>query len=328
MKILYVDMQYDYGDKNRGLNVIGQDGFIASMNFLGHEVDTFYYDEFLSNLDELQVALKLKADDIQPDLIFFNLFTDQFSFDTLDYLAMRYTTINWFGDDQWRFDNFTVKYAKHFSYVITTDKFSIEKYKSLGCQEVIYSQWAAIDSHQPYDFTGYKYDVSFVGSFHPYRKWFIDELRKLGVSVVAFGNGWEAGPLSPEEMNQLFCQSKINLNLSNSRSFDIRYIFRTIEGIKGLIRGGKVASQIKARNFEIPHFGGFQLTDYVPSLEEYFNIGQEIVCYKDVDEAAMLIKYFLNNEDEREKVKAEGIKRAREQHGYIHRLKSVLEQVN
>lgn len=321
-------MQYDYGDKNRGFNVIGQDGFIESMRTLGHDIETFYYDDFLSQLDELQVKLKQKADECKPDLIFFNLFTDQFSTDTLDYLTNRYKTINWFGDDQWRFENFTAQYAKHFSYVVTTDKFSIEKYKKLGCQKVIYSQWAAIDSHQPYDFTEYKYDVSFVGSFHPYRKWFIDELKKQGVSVVAFGNGWEAGSLSPEEMNQLFCQSKINLNLPNSRSFDIRYVFRTLEGIKSLIRGGKIASQIKARNFEIPHFGGFQLTDYVPTLEEYFDIGQEVVCYKDVDEAAILIKYYLNKDDEREKIKTEGIKRAREQHGYIHRLKSVLEQVS
>ena len=37
--------------------------------------------------------------------------------------------------------------------------------------------------------------------------------------------------------------------------------------------------QIKGRNFEIPGCGGFLLTDYVPGLERYFQIGEEIVCY-------------------------------------------------
>lgn len=328
MKILYVDMLHDYGDKNRGFNVIGQDGFISSMKFLGHDVDTFYYDNFLSKPDELQVELKRQADIIQPDLIFFNLFTDQFSLETLDYLADRYKTINWFGDDQWRFENFTAHYAKHFSYVITTDKFAIDKYRQLGCQNIIYSQWAAIDSHKLGEFGEYKYDVSFVGSFHPYRKWFIDELKKSGINVVAFGNGWPSGPLSSDDMNKLFFESKINLNLSNSRCFDIRYILTHLEGIKSLIRGGKTASQIKARNFEIPHFGGFQLTDFVPFLGDYFDIGQEVICYKDVDEAAILIKYYLQNDTERESIRDNGIKRAREQHGYIHRLERILEQID
>ena len=63
------------------------------------------------------------------------------------------------------------------------------------------------------------------------------------------------------------------------------------------------ASQIKARNFEIPYFGGFKLADYVPTLENYFDIGKDVVCYNDVDEAELLIRYYLENEEEREIIK-------------------------
>jgi len=328
MKILYVDLEYDYGVKSRGINTIGHDGFKKSFEALGHDVVMFYYDDYLNNTAPLQNDLKAFADQTQPDLIFFSLFQDQFELDTLDYLKSKYTTVNWFGDDQWRFDNFTSLYANYFTYCITTDKFSIPKYRALGQNNIIYSQWAAIDSHDIPKFEGYKYDVSFVGGFHPYRKWFIDTLKKRGVKIEAFGNGWENGPLSASEMNKLFVTSKINLNISNSNSFDVRYLLSYWKAIPLLFRSTKNASQIKARNFEIPFFGGFQLTDYVPTLENYFDIGKEIVCYKDVDEAELLINYHLENENERELIKTTSHNKALKEHGYIHRLQRIMEQIN
>uniref|UniRef100_UPI0040486DE0 hypothetical protein n=1 Tax=Aliarcobacter sp. TaxID=2321116 RepID=UPI0040486DE0 len=180
MKILYVDLQYDYGKKERGLNIIGQDGFKNSFLKLGYTVECFYYDDYLSNLELLQKDLKIFADEIKPDLIFFCLFQEQFHITTLEYLKSKYITINWFGDDTWRFDNFTYKYANSFSYCITTDKFSISKYLALGQTNVIYSQWAAVNNHKIEEF---KYDVSFIGGFHPYRKWFIDTLKKRGIKI-------------------------------------------------------------------------------------------------------------------------------------------------
>ncbi|MBE3609027.1 CgeB family protein [Campylobacter californiensis] len=332
MKILYVDLEYDYGIKARGINTIGQYGFKYSFEKLGHEVVVFYYDEYLNNIDFLQKKIKNFADDVKPDLIFFCMFQEQFEVKTLDYLKSKYLTINWFGDDQWRFDNFTCKYANCFTYCITTDKFSILKYKKLGQHNVIYSQWGAINSHDMPKFEGYKYDVSFIGGFHPYRKWFIDTLIKRGIKVKVFGNGWMGGALSSENMNKLFILSKINLNISNSVGYDIRYMSHKpsnfLSTIKSFLkRGSKNMSQMKARNFEIPYFNGFQLTDYVPTLEDYFDIGKEVVCYNNVDEAELLIKYYLQNEDEREKIKKLGHKKAINQHGYIHRFKGILEQI-
>ncbi|CAC9461845.1 hypothetical protein, partial [uncultured Gammaproteobacteria bacterium] len=224
MKILYVDLKYDYGVKSRGINHIGQDGFLKSFKKLGYETLEFYYDDYLNNISVLQEKIKSFSDESNPDFIFFSLFTNQFKIKTLDYLRSKYTTINWFGDDQWRFDDFSSMYAKHFTYCITTDKYSIQKYKNIGQKNVIYSQWAATGVHQPLEFSDYKYDVTFVGGFHPYRKWFIDVLIKNDINVQVFGHGWKNGAVSVEEMNKLFCSSKINLNISNSISFDSRYL--------------------------------------------------------------------------------------------------------
>ena len=104
-------------------------------------------------------------------------------------------------------------------------------------------------------------------------------------------------------MQNIFQNSKINLNINNSVSYDLRVNFynprNLFEVIKSLtLNNRKVYSRIKARNFEIPVFGGFQLTDYVIGIEDYFKIGEEILCYKDVEDAASLIEYFLTNEVE------------------------------
>ena len=69
MKILFVDLQYDYGSKNRGINEIGERGFRQVFEKLGHEVECFYYDEYLKNLAQLQVDLLEKARLFRPDLI-------------------------------------------------------------------------------------------------------------------------------------------------------------------------------------------------------------------------------------------------------------------
>jgi len=326
MKILFVDLQYEYGMKHRGPNEIGEKGFHQVFKKLGHEVECFYYDEYLQNISSLQSALLEKARSNSPDLIYFILFGDQFELSTLDELRKYHKTINWFGDDQWRFESFTKKYAPHFTYSITTDPFAITKYYEAGIPNVFLSQWAALSYEIP-TFGAYKYDVSFVGGSHSVRRWFIKELEKRGIQVTAFGYGWPNGPVTLTQMAELFHTSKINLNLSNSINYDIRYLTNNIKNPVVAFKSPKIASQIKARNFEIPYFGGFQMTDYVPFLETYFDIGKEIVCYRDVDEATLLIDYYLKNDQKREEIKNAGMARARDEHSYFHRHQKIFEQI-
>lgn len=328
MKILYVDFRYDYGKEERGINQIGEIGFRQSFAKLGHEVDAFYYDKYLSNIELLQKDLLDYAAQSNPDLIFFCLYTDQFYFETLDELQKRYKTINWFGDDQWRFQNFTAKYAQHFTYSITTDDFAVEKYNDIGVKNVFLSQWAAVNTEIPPDEkSDYLYDISFVGGAAPTRKWIVSEFKKAGFEVQTFGNGWPSGPVSLDKMQETFRRSKINLNLSNSINFDLRFLCHNPKNFLYALRGQKNVSQMKARNFEIPYFGGFQLTEYLPSLENYFQIGQEIACYSNVDEAIQLAKFYLKNDSKREEIKNKSIRRARTEHTYQHRLEKILSQI-
>lgn len=328
MKIMYVDLEFDYGVAARGINTIGQLGFKASFEKLGHIVIPFYYDSYLSsNLSQLQVDIIKKADAEKPDLIFFILFRDQFTKETLLNLKSKYKTINFFGDDSWRFDIFTSVFAPLFTYTMTSDKFSIPKYHAIGVNNVILSQWAAIDDERKIEPLPYKYDVSFIGGHNRYRDWFVRQLEKSGISVQCFGNGWPNGSLSNDEMIKLFASTKINLNLSNSASFDIRYLFAHPLNLAHTLHTTKKASQIKARNFEINYYAGFQLADYAVGIEDYYDIGKDLACYSTFEEAILLCKYYLENEKEREAIRDRGMVKAREKYTYRTQLKKVLEQI-
>lgn len=327
MKILLVDLQYDYGDAKRGVNTIGEFGFHQALLALGHKVETFYYDDDLGGSPELQARLLRRAEEVRPELIVFCLFRDQFKRETLLKLRDIAPTLNWFGDDTWRFESFSAKYADVFTHIVTTDKFSVSAYRTLGAKSVITSQWAAIDRHEKPRFAGeYQFDVSFVGQFHPYRAWVTGELAKRGLKVACFGHGWPGGSLSSEKMNSLFRHSRINLNIGNSTSLDLGYLTSHWKAIPLALKSRKTRSQIKARNFEIPFFGGFQLTDYVPGIEDYFDIGRELVCYRDIDDAELQIRYFLENESAREAIRLAGEKRASNE-GYTERWRKILNQV-
>ena len=232
--------------------------------------------------------------------------------------------VNWFGDDQWRFHDFSSKYALYFDACITTDKFSVSRYHALGQNNVIRSQHASFSNNAEYTNVSYQYDVSFVGAANAYRKWFVKKLQKAGITVHCFGRGWQNGKVSYDEMDNIFRTSKINLNISNSVNYDLRYVctspINILRVIKSIIQGGKNASQTKARIFEVPVRGGFLLTEYVPSLEDYFCIGSEVACYSSVDEAVLLIQYLLTNTQEREGMKKKSVERARAQHTFAHRV--------
>lgn len=324
MKIVPVFLRYDYGQKSRGDSLEYQ-GFIPALEQIFDEVHPFWFDNLLNEKDKLQDKLIQFVDEIRPDIVFFILMKNEFTFETLDYLKNKYVTMNWFCDDQWRFENFTRFFAPHFTCSVTTDKFSVDKYKNIGYDNVILSQWSSFGYKENIDFDSieYKYDVSFVGGMNGYRKWIIDDLSKNGIKVDCFGHGWKNGKVSFEEMGNIFRTSRINLNISNSASYDIRYIFSSLRSISEFIRSKKKVEQIKARNFEIPAFGGFQLTNYVPGIEDYFDIGTEIACYTTTEDMVSQIRYFLAEEEKRKCILIDSYNKTKNNYTYYHMLKRI-----
>ena len=327
-KILAVLMEWEYCDPGRGPSM-DREYFFKNLQKLSANVEPFWYDAYINDIPKLQVQLLAKARAYNPDLIFFVPYLDQFLPQTLDTLKATWPTFAWFGDDTWRFELFPARIAGHFTYVATTDIFSVSKYRTIGIEPIL-SQWAG----QPFEAVArpaapgkYDYDVSFVGGYNRYRAWYIEKLREAGIEVDCFGAGWPAGKVSFEEMDRIFYASRINLNLSNSVSHDIRYVFSSLRSVVTYFRAQKRAEQIKARNFEIPLSGGFQLTNYVASLERYLKIGEEVAVFSSPEECVQQVKYYLQNEAERAAIAAAGQIRAAAEHTYLHRLEKIFREI-
>ncbi len=214
--------------------------------------------------------------------------------------------IGWFSDDQWRFASFSKKLARYLDFQITTCPMAYRKYLDMNFNPILVP-WGA--NHRVYvrkEGMPKKYDVTFVGQKHGIRGELITELGKRGVGVQCFGRGWNKR-VSIEEMIDIFNQSKINLNFSAV--------------------GGGHLNQLKARHFEIPMCGGFLLTDYVEGLERFFNIGSEIICFNDIEDAAEKINYYLANDEERERVAESGYRTSIGNHTSDNTLKVVFDEI-
>lgn len=327
--VLAVLLQWDYGNPERG-GSSEKLWFYDNLVKLADKVEVFWYDDYLQNLPLLQQRLIEKVCVDNPDLIFFVPFQEQFSFETLDLLKASHTTVAWFGDDTWRFDSFSSRYAPHFSYVATTDPFSVAKYNKIGAVPIL-TEWAADPFSErtgPLDEgESYEYDVSFVGGHNRYRAWLIERLAHCGINVACFGAGWPNGRVSFEQMEQIFRKTRINLNISNSVNHDIRFVLGSARNLANYLRSAKRAEQVKARNFEIPLAGGFQLSNYVLGLERHLTIGKEIAIYTTPEDCAQLIGYYLENEDSRMDMLLRGHERAKNEHTYLHRLQGIFREI-
>ena len=81
---------------------------------------------------------------------------------------------------------------------------------------------------------------------------------------------------------------------------------------------------VNQRVFDVPACGAFILTDYQKGLDELFDVGKEMIVYRDKDEIPGLVKYYLDNPEKREAVAKKGAERVLKEHTYKHRLDVII----
>ncbi|MFB0566240.1 MAG: glycosyltransferase [Candidatus Aminicenantaceae bacterium] len=206
--------------------------------------------------------------------------------------------LGWFFDDECRFDEYSKWWIPYLDYVLTNDRESVRKYKELGAHAMHF-----LITSNPRIFRRLevpkKYNVSFVGARIADRKIWVDELKVRGIPVEVFGKGWRSGYVSLDEMVKIYNESRVNFCFVKSYS--------TAYGIE-------TRPQMKAKIFDICMSGGFLLCEYIPGIEEHYKIDKEVVCFKNVEEAAEKIRYFLGHEEEREAIAQAGWERAHRDH--------------
>jgi len=325
LRVLTSVLRWDYGKQSRGESS-EQRFFVRNLEPLVGQLDSFWYDELLDDTARMNAELLAAVERTKPDIVFFCPFKDQITGATLREISKTSTTVAWFSDDQWRFDSYSKEYSTHFDVVVTTDPWSVGRYREIG-REPILSQWAgdAADVALVERDEDFAYDTTFVGMKTPQRAWFVRKLAKLGAPVECFGHGWKNGRVTFDEMDEIFRTSRVNLNLSNSISMDIRQIFYSPKALAMTLIWKKHAEQIKGRHLELPAAGGFQLSYYVSGIEKYLVPGTEIALFHSVEDCARQIRHYLASPQERIAITRASYERAQREHTWTARLTDVLE---
>lgn len=346
-------LKYDYGLSERG-DSLEKMYFWPAIKEYSPLSEVIWLEEigFLKkNRSELQKNIIEISKASNSDCAFFILMNDEVKMETLQELKLLgINTINWFSDDYWRFDNWSLQVSKYIKFAITTDKFSISKYNKLSQCIPILSNWGSFKTFSnSIDIIGqcFDYEVSFVGGKNPSREWYVEYLTQNGVRVECFGDGWKNGRVSEKEMHEVFLKSRINLNLSNSESTDFRYFLFLIKKtlisifklelryykmykkhiLQFLLRKHKIYESVKARNFEISSQGGLQLSHYALELEDFFSIGKDILVYSTLEDLFRQVKYILDNPNLAQSIRLNGFHKASSQ-PFNKKISMILTKIN
>ncbi|WP_374334974.1 glycosyltransferase [Leeia sp.] len=320
-------MLHSYGDPRREYSY-EYFNFFLTLQAMGHEVELFDYmgEIRATGKEAMNHKLLEKVKQWQPDVSIFSLYTDQFDPATIESLKQHSKTFCFFHDDTWRVE-YSQYWAGKFDFFSSPDLHAATKYRELGLENCIYFPFGCNKDVFKKTATEKKYDVSFVGGWHSYRDWLIRKLRRAGIKVHAFGHGWPAGEVAQDKMVDIFNASRINLNLSNSVSWDLRYLASSPRALVNRLRSKKSIEQMKARIFEVNGCGSFQLSYFVEGLACCYEIDQEIGVYADADDLVEKVRFYLAQEELRESIAAAGYARTLRDHTYERRFQTVFRKM-
>lgn len=140
-----------------------------------------------------------------------------------------------------------------------------------------------------------KYDVCFVG--HVNNKSREEALDRLFSNFPNFYYGQALF----EEAGKRFCESKIVFNTS-------------------------MTNDLNMRTFEALGTGSFLLTSWIPTIEEVFEDGKHLVLYRSLDEMIDKAKYYLEHDEERERIAQAGYEEVLKKHTIQHRINVILDE--
>ncbi len=230
----------------------------------------------------------------EPDVF---LFMDAGHFYPLVNLdALRCLKACYLIDAHINFDH-NLEFARNFDLIFIAHKPAVEMFKERGIENVFWVSPACdpeIHGKKP----GEKlHDIGFVGTLNPAfnaeRVSLFNELKER------FNAYYERSFL--EKMAEVFSQSKIVFHKS-------------------------VNNGLAMRVFEVLASGSMLLADEAEGsgLTDLFQDKKNIVIYRNKKELMALADYYLRNDDERERIAAEGMRTVLNEHTYRHRVEDMI----
>ncbi len=194
---------------------------------------------------------------------------------------------------------------RHYDLVFTTKKYNLAELKLFGAKQTnLFLDSYDEKIHKPMSLTAvererFSCDVGAIGAFENERAEALLYLAEHGIKVSVWGNDWEkminSHPnlhvknefLFGEDYSKAICATKINLNF-------LRKINR---------------DEVTSRSVEIPACCGFMLAERTKRHQEFFGEGKEAEFFGTNEEMLQKVKYYLEKNEEREKIGRAGRER-------------------
>lgn len=186
--------------------------------------------------------------------------------------------------------------ARRATMFLSSDQFD---WKSLNVFTHGYLPGACEAVHAPYA-PKPEIPCAFIGSIYsPRRRRIAEMVRRAGGVVLSQPGSWRYG-----------------MALSSW--------LQTVKVLVGDSARNDVQGYWSTRNYIVPGAGGFLLTPRAPGLDLQFKFDEEIAVYDSVDDLEGKLKYWIESDVRREQVRAAGFARARQEHAWDNRAKSLL----
>jgi hypothetical protein len=203
----------------------------------------------------------------------------------------------------------TVSLIPHIDLTLTAASEAVGWYRKEGGVAFYFPEASDPEIFHPMPCLPKIHDVSFVGVRYGIREKIVEALRANGITVSAYGNGWENGRIPTGDVPRLFAQSKIVLGVGTIGHCDDFFA-------------------LKLRDFDAPMSGSFYLTHHNPDLAGLYDLGTEIVTYRDIDDCLDHVHRLLSNEILRESIARAGRARALRDHTWDNRFRDVFDELD
>lgn len=202
--------------------------------------------------------------------------------------------------------------SQFYDYFLVFDYPLRNRLKKIGRKNVCYLPFGV----QIEKYTSNKkiYDVSFVGTWRKSRENTLSKLKEFNLNIWG-DSRWlksslkefvRGGRISQDKMMDIVKKSKIHLNIYFS-------------GFK--LDGAAL------RVFETTSCGTFLLSEYKKSIAELFVDKKEVVLAKSINELKKYISYYLEHEQDREKIAFLGRQRVKLDHTWEQRLFALFSKI-
>ncbi|RLA86905.1 MAG: hypothetical protein DRG40_01770 [Deltaproteobacteria bacterium] len=285
-----------------------------AFRLLGHEVyELGGYHK--GRVREIYKVLDL-AEEIKPDFVL-HLYGLYFPVDYVDKLNQKgIPTVLWVQNEEKEF-NLTMGISHRYSLFCSYTTLTLERHKALGAN-VMYLPIAADHTiYHPLKPPPKKdIDVTWIGAPHRKRLELAEKLQKF------FPNSFFDFSLSlpAQKVNEIYNRSKVVVGIYQ----DCDAPFSALTGRRCTLNTER-AWGCPCRTFEVPAARAFQLQCYREDLPSVYD--EDEVALAEEDELVDKVTYFLENEEERQRIAEAGYKRTIKEHLYTHRMREIIDRL-